>query len=71
MTGLSTRANSVTSPARSASRMTPSHNAMMPISEMEIVTATPAISKLLSATSFKVPCTPPIKTAQSTSPSQI
>jgi hypothetical protein len=53
ISGWSARASKDTSPARSASRMIPSHSAMMPISGSDVfITAYSAISKLLSATSL-------------------
>ncbi len=72
MRGRSKRASKATRPARSASRMIPSHKAMIPTSGSAVrITANSAISKLLSATSLRWSVQPPITTASTISPSQM
>ena len=60
-----------TSPARSAKRITPSHNAMIPISANAIVTAVFAPSSAPPVTSLNRSFQPPIATASKTSASQM
>ena len=71
MTGRKPRAIRCTSPARSARRITPSHNAMIPINPSAIVTAVFAPSNAPLVTSFKRSFHPPIATASKTSASQM
>lgn len=71
MTGRKPRAIRCTRPARSARRITPSHNAMIPIKPSAIVTAVFAPSNAPSVTSFKRLFHPPIATASKTSASQM
>jgi len=71
-TGRNARASTCTSPDFSASRMIPSHRAMMPMSGSATdITPVFAASKAPSVSSFKCPVAPPINTAARISPSQM
>jgi len=71
MTGRRPRAIFCTRPARSASRITPSQSAMIPMSPSAIVTAVFAPSKAPAVTSLNRLFQPPIATASTTSASQM
>ena len=72
ITGLRNRASNLTSPARSASRIIPSHKAMMPTSGSAVlITANSAFSRHFSVTSLSRSVQPPMTTASTISPSQI
>ena len=71
MTGRRARPMRCTNPARSASRITPSHNAMIPINASAIVTAVFAPSSAPAVTSLNRSFHPPIATASKTSASQM
>ncbi len=71
MTGRNNQASAPTNPDFSASRIIPSHNAMIPTKPIAMVTPSSAISIAPVATSFSRPKIPPKMTAAMINPSQM